>query len=152
MGRSRIYTAEESKENRKIYARNWRKNNPDKAKKSIENWNKNNPDKRKEIMAVWRKNNSDKTKQDARNWRKNNPDKAKKSVENWNKNNPDKIKKIKGDLIKRQVDNLADSYVLSLLKKEKVKEIENKEILKTLTETKRNIMLLKRTQNNHARQ
>ena len=54
---------------KKVRLKEWRKNNPEKAKAYAKEWRKNNPEKVKE----WRKNNPEKVKE----WRKNNPEKVK---------------------------------------------------------------------------
>lgn len=82
----------------------WRKNNPDKVKKTkrlnyinntekiklrYEKWLSNNPD----YFENYRKNNQDKIKETQNKYRENNPGKIKESSDKWNKNNIEKIRK-----------------------------------------------------------
>ena len=66
----------QTKEQRKEYQRQWRKNNPDKVRANSRRWRKNNPDKVREYNQTWRENNPDKVKGYAANYRKNNPEKV----------------------------------------------------------------------------
>jgi len=79
-----------SKEQKAIAAfkmREWRHNNPDKAKASYERWRLNNPVKLQASLRKHREKCKVKRALQAKQWRKENPAKSKQSVQSWRTRN-----------------------------------------------------------------
>ena len=81
-------------EKKKQNARQWQKDNREKAMDAARKRYKNNPEKTKDRVMRWRKNNPEKAREAARKRYKNNPEKAKDRVMRWRKNNPEKARDI----------------------------------------------------------
>ena len=77
---------------RKIYNKNWRKNNKEKWRGLLKKWKKNNPEKVKEMFRNWRRANLEKVRETKRIWEKKNPEKVKRHRKKWKSKNQDKIK------------------------------------------------------------
>lgn len=72
-------------------AKEWYKNNTEKAKITNKEWKKNNPERVKAINKEWKKNNSEKIKAHVKEWYKNNPEKVLAYSRKWAKNNKTQI-------------------------------------------------------------
>ena len=81
-------------EKKKQNARQWQKDNREKAMEAARKRYKNNPEKTKDRVVRWRKNNPEKAREAARKRYKNNPEKTKDRVMRWRKNNPEKARDI----------------------------------------------------------
>ena len=93
MGRPRLYTDEERRAKAVERVREWRKNNPDKAKelakKTQKRYRELNPEK---MRAYWRadyERNREARVEKSRKYREKNPEKHRESVRNWYSKNPE---------------------------------------------------------------
>jgi len=76
----------------KIYYRNWRKNNSDKAKAICKKYRDAHPDKKKASNDKWLMINKDKAKEKNKQWRKSHPQNQREATKLYASKHPDKIK------------------------------------------------------------
>lgn len=81
------------REQKRLYAREWRAKNRDHVREYSRNYRKSHPvkispEKRREYSKRWREKNRDHIREYARQWYYNNPEKAKALREKWRAQNP----------------------------------------------------------------
>lgn len=77
-----------------LWAKGWRKANPEKQKAKFRSWYSANTEKNKARCRAWRKANPEKVKENSRAWRDANPEKYQRLHKDWQEANREKVKEI----------------------------------------------------------
>lgn len=72
-----------------IRNRKWRKDFPEKSRRSTQSWDRRNPGRAAERARRWRKKNHDKVLAQVKKWQAANPEKVKETQRKWREKNPD---------------------------------------------------------------
>ena len=74
------------------YMRQWRADNPERAREIVQRWRENNPDKLREIRKQYFKKNREYYRQHNSQYKKEYPEKCGKYRDDWDSRNPEKHK------------------------------------------------------------